>query len=556
MDAERITKPAQGPGSGATGASGAAGLARAVRIVSGMTLLSRFGGLVREVLVVRLFGDTAIGAAFTAGFAIPNMFRRLFGEGALSAAFIPEYTRTRRADPELADRFASLTVGLLAIVTLAITVLAELVLFGVLLLAPGSPERVQSVQMIMLMLPFMPLVCIAAILGGVLQVHGKFGPAASGPLVLNLFICLVAGGSIMLGRPGDKPVAIAIGLATVFSGLTQVLWFLRLLRPYVRWRRDCRAAAESARVMLRRFVPVMIGLGTLQLATFLDLLVSMWPNWFGPTVLGYTYPLDYGSPVILNAAQRLYQFPLGVFGIAVATAVFPMLARDADEPASFARTLHRGVRLSLYIGLPASAGLMLVRGPLMAVTYSGGGGFGPDAVARSAAVLLGYAPAVWAYSLNHVFTRAFYARGDTRTPMKVAIAMVALNFALNIVLIWPLREAGLAWGTSVSAMLQCVTLGWLVHRRMGIRVLDRETGAGILRIAAAVAAMALAVGGVLWLWTPAATWLMHLARLSVLCVIGAAVYLAASRALRTPELGWLLHRERGVRPDLASASGE
>ncbi|MCC6676129.1 MAG: murein biosynthesis integral membrane protein MurJ [Phycisphaerales bacterium] len=554
MDAENARRQ------GGAAATGATGLARAVRVVSGVTLVSRFGGLLREVLVVRLFKATALGSAFSAGFAIPNMFRRLFGEGALSAAFIPEYTRAIKHDPELADRFASLTVGLLALVTGVLTLLIELALLAILLIAPGGAARVLSLQLIMLMLPFMPLVCIAAILGGMLQVHGKFGPAASGPLTLNGFIIAVAGVYLAMGRAGDRTAAYAIGIATVLSGLTQVIWFVRLLKPHIRWRRDTQLAWGITRTMLRRFVPVMIGLGTLQIASLVDLAVAMWPNWVGPTVLGRAYPLDEASGIILTAAQRLYQFPLGVFGIAVATAVFPMLSRHADEPGQFVETLRRGVRLSLYIGLPASAGLALVRDPLMAVTYSGGGGFNSAAVARSAAVLLGYGPAVWAYSLNHVFTRAFYARGDTRTPMKVAVGMVLLNLALNLILIWWLREAGLAWATSIAAMIQCVTLGALVHRKLGVAVLDAPTVKGVVRIVVAVALMAIAVAGVMWAWPAAATWPGHLARTAGLCMVGAAAYLAGSKVLRTPELGWLLHRERGPRPgdgdEIAAAMGE
>lgn len=507
-----------------------------------MTLLSRFGGLLREVLVARLFGVTAIGAAFNTGFATPNLFRRLFGEGALAAAFIPTYAQAFKRDREAADGFASLTLKLLAALTTAITVVAELALLAVLLIAPGPAARVQSIQLIMLMLPFMPLVCMAGILGGMLQVHGRFGPAASGPLLLNTLICFVAGGYLLAGRGGDMTAAVTIGVATVLSGVTQVTWFLKLLGSAFSWRGDTAEAWQTTRLMLRRFVPVMIGLGTLQIASFLDIAIAMWPNWVGPTVLGRPYPLDTGALVLLNAAQRLYQFPLGVFGIAVATAVFPMLARHADDPAVFGETLRRGVRLSLYIGLPASAGLMLVRTPLMAVTYSGGRGFDPVSIARAAAVLLGYAPAVWAYSLNHVFTRAFYARGDTRTPMKLAIVMVALTFAASVALIWPLREAGLSWATSGAAMVQCLVLGMLVRRKLGVRPVDAHDAAGIGRLVLATAVMAVVVGGTAWAWPPAATWLGHLLRLTGLCLIGAAAYGGMSVALKLPELAWLMHR--------------
>lgn len=533
------------------------GLARAVRVVSGVTLLSRFGGLLREVLVARLLGVTPLGDAFSSGFAIPNMFRRLFGEGALAGAFIPAYTVTYKKDRDLSDRFASLTIVLLAMATSGVTLIAEAALLVVLLAGTHTPERAHSIQLIMLMLPYMPMVCIAAILGGMLQVHGKFGASASGALLLNIFICAVAGVYFLIGRKGDMLAAITFGIASVLSGVTQVIWFTRLLRPFVSWKRDTRAARDLTRTMLRRFIPVMIGLGALQLATMVDVVIAMWPTWVGPTIWGHQYPLDTGAQVVLNAAQRLYQFPLGVFGIAVATAVFPMLSRHADEPEHFADTLRRGIRLSLYIGLPASLGLMLVREPLMAVTYSGGQrSFDAAAVARATAVLLGYAPAVWAYSLNHVFTRAFYAKGDTRTPMKVSIGMVTISTSISLVLIWWLSEAGMAWATSIAATVQCVTLGWLAHRRWGVAIIDAETARGIGRIVLTAGLMAGAVGAAAWLWPSATTWLGHAARLGVLSAIGAAVYAGLSKALRAPELGWLLHRERGGKTDIAAAMGE
>jgi putative peptidoglycan lipid II flippase len=203
------------------------------------------------------------------------------------------------------------------------------------------------------------------------------------------------------------------------------------------WTRDFAAAAPAGRTVLQRFGPVALGLGTLQLNTFLDTLIAMWPTWVGPTILGAAYPLDEASNVILSLTARLYQFPLGVFGIAIASAAFPLLARHADNPPLFIETLRRGIRLSLFVGLPASAGLVLVRSDITSVLFGHGSkGFSVEGLERSAAVLLGFAPAVWAYSLNHVLTRGFYARGDTRTPMRVSIAVMLLNLGLNVSLIW------------------------------------------------------------------------------------------------------------------------
>ncbi len=522
--------------------TGRVALGGAVRAFSGVTLLSRFGGLARDLLLVRVFGGASpVGSAFLAAFAVPNMFRRLFGEGALSAAFIPEYARAAKSDAEQAARLASLTVLALLLVTSAITVLAEGTLLLVLLITPGGPNRVLSLQLLMLMLPFMPLVCAAAILGGMLQVHGRFGPSASGPLILNAFI--IGAGLFVLanGQVGGARTAYLIGAMTVASGLTQCLWFLRLLRPHARWTRVFTGAGDGARRMLRRFGPVLIGMGTLQINAFLDTLLAAWPLWVGPTILGFAYPMDEKSASVLGFTQRLYQFPLGVFGIAVATAVFPLLSRHHDEPEHFARILRRGLRLSFFIGLPAAVGLALVRDDLVATLFSGRNGFQQRDLLRSAAVLLGFAPGVWAYALNHVLTRAFYAKGDTRTPMLVAIAMMLLNLGLDLALMWRLREAGLAWATTISATAQCLVLAALSRRLLAEPLIDRGLA---LAAGRAVIAAAVMIAGVLLLQAmlPARTgWARHAGALLATCIMGISLYAAIAHRLGAQELRWLLN---------------
>ena len=217
---------------------------------------------------------------------------------------------------------------------------------------------------------------------------------------------------------------------------------------------------------------MIIGLGVLQLNTFFDGLIASYPATIGHTIFGYDYPLDEGAMAAVSFAQRLYQFPLGVFGIAVATAIFPLLSKQVNDPEAFGSTVRRGLRLVVFIGLPASIGLMLVRQPLTAVILQGGE-FTADDTARVGRVLLGYAPAIWAYSMTHVLTRALYAHGDAKKAMKVAVSMVALNVLLNCTLIWtPLKEAGLAWSTAFCAVLQAILLSGVVGR-YGITVVDR-----------------------------------------------------------------------------------
>lgn len=536
-------------------------LAAAVRVVSGLTLLSRFAGLARDVLTAHVFGNSAIGSAFVAAFAIPNLFRRLFGEGALSAAFLPLYAGLKRDQPAVAPKFASLVTAAMVMVTGIVTLVIELVLLAILLFtsAGADADRALSLKLIMLMLPMMPMVCLTAVLGGVLQTHGKFGPTAAAPILLNLFQIAAAGWWFFSGSDNRASAAVWIGAAAVAASVAQVAWSLAALRGVVAWTRTVREAIEPAKVMLRRFLPVLIGLGTIQLNTMVDTLIAMWPIWIGPTMLGKAYPLDGSSNIVLSQAARLYQFPLGVFGIAVATAVFPLLSRaahDIGQTGEFAQMLRRGIRLSLFIALPASAGLFVVREDLIATMFSGeSSGFDAEGVTRAAAVLAGFAPAVWAYSANHVLSRAFYARGDTMTPMRVSMAMVGLNLAMNLALIWVLREAGLALATGLTAVIQTIVLTRLCRTRLGVTILDAEALRAAARLLAATLAMAAVLLSARWGWTHAAgvlgegikpgSWRMHASMLVLSVLVGGGAYAGAAVLGKLPELRWLLIRPRG-----------
>lgn len=520
-------------------------LGRAVRVVSFLTLISRIAGLVRDLVTVRIFGDGTVASAFAAAFAIPNMFRRLFGEGALSAAFIPEYSRLTKDDSQVADAFGSLTIALVALVTLAITAVIEGALALVLVLAPADPDRVFSLALTMFLLPYAPLVCVAAMLAGMLQVHNRFAPGAAMPIILNFCILAVATPFFFTANASAQQWSWFIGASVLVSGVLQIAWSLVALRRHVRWTRVVRAASAPAKRMLLRLGPVLLGLGTLQINALVDTLIAMWPNWVGPTIFGRDYPLDEASNGILFFTQRLYQFPLGVFGIAVATAIFPALSRTADDRDSFVDLLRHGVRLSLFIALPASFGLAMVSRDLVTALYSGpGGGFSDEGVARASSVLIAYSVGVWAYSLNQLWTRAFYARGDTRTPMNVAMLMVLLNFSLNIALVFltPLREAALAWSTAFAAIVQCIVLPMLLARGFGTDFLNRPTNAGVMRSVVLTGLMVLAVGIVQLAMPTPDSWHEWTIRLALTTASGGVVYLVAARLWRIEELGWLLHR--------------
>ncbi|MCE2885070.1 MAG: murein biosynthesis integral membrane protein MurJ [Planctomycetaceae bacterium] len=542
------------------------------RLMSVLTFVSRITGLVRDGALAAVFGVGPINDAFAFGFQIPNLFRRLFGEGALSAAFLPRYSELVRDDPEVARRYLGLVLALLAGLLWIIVLAGEIGLFLAWLGAPevsytfgpavrhgGVPIPMVGVsyarlsyELTMIMLPYMPLVCIVAIGGAALQVHGRFGPMAAAPIVLNLaFIAAILGfgpwalGGVLPGGALSAEAHVRVVAASVLvSGAIQVAWTLRVLRiAHPSWALRDATAWVSVRATVLAAFPMMLGLGVLQINTAIDGLIASWPTYVGPTIFGYPYPLEEGAMSSLTYAQRLYEFPLGVFGISIATAVFPLLAKQNNDMAAFAATLRRALRLTVFIGLPASVGLILTARESVGTLFQRGN-FTPEDTRRVAWVLIGFAPAIWSYQMGHIFTRAFYARKEAMTPVFVALGMVVLNIALNVTLIFtPLREAGLAWSTAICSMLQSVILLRILTRRVP-GSMDREVVGGWFRCVLATAAMAVAVVAATPLAPVGETWSDLATALAVKIAVAVVVYGIACRLLGMPELGWLLRRGR------------
>ena len=297
-------------------------------------------------------------------------------------------------------------------------------------------------------------------------------------------------------------------------------------------------------------LPMMLGLGVFQINTFIDSVIASYPTLVGPTIFGVEFPLMEGSNAAMNYATRLYEFPLGVFGIAIATAIFPTLSRQASNPALFAHTLRRGIRLALFIGLPASAGLIVVRTHLTAVVFEGGK-FSADDTIRVATILLGFAPAVVAFSVMQTITRAFYALGDTSTPTRISIWMVCLNLLLNCTLIWtPLNTSGLAWSTTICAFIQAGILIYILHGRVN-NLFDIHTRMASVKIFAAtlvmtaiitLIALVLPVGisAIAHVVPVGAAWGQSLVQLLALTGAGIMCMFALAKWWHMPEWKWTL----------------
>ncbi|MFW5653005.1 MAG: murein biosynthesis integral membrane protein MurJ [Planctomycetota bacterium] len=585
------------------------------RTVAGLTLLSRFAGVARDAVCARVFGAGPLWSAFAFAFVVPNLFRRLFGEGALAAAFLPEYARLIKRNEAAARKFAWLVMAVLGVGLALVTIGSEAALWWVDLRFGGEahPPRMLAIRLTMVMLPYMPLVCLVAVIGAVLQVHHRFGPTAAAPILLNL--CIIAAALLTalavtnsdhpivtrlvapteagtttssIATPANNAIADPVRVTGVFivagsvlvAGILQIAWSLLAMRKTAAWPRASSdhppnsltasatgsAAADRdladpeddptvrLRSMLRIMLPMLIGTGVLQINTLIDALIAAYPVAFGDRIFGLAYPLDQAANAILFYSQRLYQFPLGVFGIAIATAIFPAFARTADVESDFTETLRRGLRLTVFIGLPASVGLIAVARPLPAVLLQGGLFEAAD-VARVATVLIGYAPAIWAYSMIHVLTRAFYAKGDARTPVRVAVSVVGLNVLLNLVLIWFLREAGLAVSTAISATVNCALLLYFI-RHHAPRPVDRDVLRSWSRSALATVVMSACLIATEILWrtvlldrlgnvvgdSAGQPWRAELIRLVLLVGTGVGAYAVTARLANMHELRWLLSR--------------
>ena len=425
--------------------------------------------------------------AFFIAFQLPNLFRRLFGEGALSASFTPVYAKLEKDNPQKARLFASVTMALLTIALAALTLVGEAVVIA---WPMFFPKEQLAYQLMAIMLPYMPLICVVALLGSILNVHGKFAVAAASPIILNAAIIAASSGvSYMYGGIEEVLHIQIVSWSVVVAGLLQLAWMMWSMRGYgIRLSLQWHGCRDSLRTMLTTMLPMILGLGVFQINTFIDSLIASYPTMVGSTIFGLKYPLMEGSLAAMNYATRLFEFPLGVFGIAIATAIFPTLSRQASNPALFAHTLRRGIRLALFIGLPASAGLIVVRTHLTTVVFQGGK-FNADDTIRVATILLGFAPAVVAFSVMQTITRAFYALGDTSTPTRISIWMVCLNLLLNCTLIWtPLNTSGLAWSTTICAFIQAVILIYILHGRVN-NLFDIHTRMASVKIFAATLVM-------------------------------------------------------------------
>ena len=486
------------------------------------TLLSRVLGLVRDIVIARAFGASAGADAFFVAFRIPNLLRRLFAEGAFSQAFVPvlsEY-REQRGHEEVRE-LAACVSGVLGAVLLGMSVLGVAAApLLVLVFAPGfldaGTQYELAVQMLRITFPYLLFISLTSFAAGILNACGRFGVPAFTPVLLNLSLI---GATLWLAPRMAEPV-VALAFGVLIAGVAQLAFqlpFLAALRmlvvPRLRW------AHEGVKRIMRLILPAAFGASVAQINILIDTLIASF--------------LVTGSISWLYFSDRVVELPLGVFGIAIATVILPSLsARHARaERDAFSHTLDWALRCVVLIAVPSTLGLVMLSQPILATLFHYGAFTGHD-VRMASLSLMAYAFGLAGFMLVKVLAPGFFARQDTRTPVRIGLVALLANLVLNLVLVVPLQHAGLALASALAAYLNAALL-FLALRRAGVY----RPGPGWRAIGAKTLLACLVMAALLWWFTgESRLWLEmageeRAARLVALVAGGALAYLLSMAAL-------------------------
>ena len=498
---------------------------KAAGIIGAATLLSRILGFIRDAVIAWFFGAGLSSDAFIAAFRIPNLLRRLFAEGSLSSAFIPVFTQymVHRGQPEAFDfaRSAFRLLGLLLILVSTGGILLSP--WIVKLVAPGFEADKYSLTVLLtrLMFPYIFFVGLVALCMGILNVLGHFSAPALAPVLLNISII----GSVVLISPALSVPAVGLAVGVLIGGVLQ----LSLQMPAL-WRKGFRfwGTASLRHPGLKQvgilIVPIILGGAVYQINIVIG------------TILGSM--LAEGSVSYLYFADRLVQFPLGVFAIAAATAVLPTLSRQAasGDFKALKNTFGQALKLVFFLSIPAMVGLIVLKGPIVALLFQRGE-FDAAATRLTAQALLYYSLGLWAFSAVRIVAATFFAMQDTRTPVIMAGLSILANIILGLLLMKPLAHGGLALATSLASVLNLGLLVWALRNK-----LDILGWRSIARSVCKTLVSSLSMGLVVWIAglvllseeTPTLTGLMG--GVAGCIVIGICTYGCVSYALKSAEL--------------------
>lgn len=525
-------------------------LLKASATVGGLTLLSRLSGFARDIVTAAILGAGPIADAFFVALKLPNFFRKLTAEGAFSVSFVPLFAGKLEREGEVAAmNFAAKVQAMMLAIMVPFTILMIAGMPWVLyVLAPGfqsEPAKYAlAVELTRITFPYILFMSLVAFLGGILNSHGKFGPFAFAPVLFNLLIIA----ALYFGSPLTETPAHAMAIGVAFAGVAQLVWML-----FCMWRMKLRVHFRKPEVdpdvkrLGKLMVPGLIGGGVIQITAFID------------TILATLLPS--GAVSYLYYADRLYQMPLSIIGIALGTALLPMLAGHfrSGRVDQARHVLGQGVEIGLILSLPCAAALMVAAYPIMDILFVRGA-FDAGAARASASAIVAYALGIPAFVLVKVFSAAYFAKEDTVTPVKFAIVNAVLNVALSLSLMPYLAHVGIALAATITAIINMALLLQGLVRR-GIIVPSRRA---IVRVTL-ISLAALIMAGVLWaadrylfdVYLHDANDVTRFAALAAMLGTGGIGYLAAIHGLgiyRIGELISLVRRRKSVNPENTASS--
>ena len=502
-------------------------LVKATATIGGLTLISRILGFVRDMLQARYVGAGMAADAFLIAFRLPNLFRALFAEGAFAAAFVPMFNRQVGEDNGShanAVRFAEDALAVLLPVLVVFTIVMVLAAAPVVWALTGgfpasNPAKFDlTVDFTRLTFPYLALISLVSLMGGILNSVGRFSVNAAAPILLNVALII---GLLGFNSTDDVTTARVQALCVTIGGILQFIWLLVACRQsgFVLRLRLPRLT-EKVRKLLWLTLPAALGAGAVQF----NLLIS--------TALAARF-LPEGAVSFLYYADRLNQLPLGLIGIGVGTAMLPALSRQlgAGNAVAAAHTQNRAIELVLLLTLPAAAALTVSAAPIIRGLLEHGR-FLPADTAATANALAAFSLGLPAYVLIKVLTPGFHARQDTATPVRIAVASMFVNLFGNLILIWPLAHVGIALATALAAWVNAGAL-FFVLRRRGHFSMDARLKRALWRLLVAAAVMV----GVLVLLNPVVapmtggSWLARILALSALIGAGGIAYLVVARLL-------------------------
>ncbi len=507
------------------------------------TMVSRVLGLVREMAYAQFMGTTWVAGAFVLAFQIPNLFRRLLGEGALTAAFIPVFKQKEKAEGEEA-----MWLSANAVISGLIVVSSVVVLAGILGISAAlgvfrfeTAKTILMLQLLRVMFPYLLLVCFAAVCMGMLNARGHFFVPALGAALLN--VVMIASVYFIAPHLGELPEERIFGLAigVLLAGVAQALFQMPLLfRDGFRFRWVRPWKDGTVRHVGKQMLPGIIGVAAFQINVML--------------ANGFTYfAVDPEVVAAFNYAVRLMELPQGVFGVSLAIYLLPALAGLAAEKKypEFRSTLRDGLGYLLFINLLATLLLIGLAVPMIRLLFEfQGGKFDAAATQRTSLALIALAPGLLAFSGVNILARAFYALGDTRTPMKISIFCLVLNALLTLPLVWHLREAGLGLANTSTGIINVGLLAFALRKKLA-KLEWLALRRHFLPLAACLLAAALTVWGTRHLWERryghADLW-TQLGEVFLPMTLGTLMYFAVALACRNPfahDLAALLRRRVG-----------